>query len=458
MIEGFLFKLLVDDGAVVYVNGQEAFRDGFDPDTVVGHDVLSDSSGNESDFDEFEVNPDLFVEGENVIAIEVHNTSLGSNDMGFEMSLDAQEVLLPPGENPSFEWTTTWESGELTTFKAEVGVPSVARVGLTYRARVRHEDTTGRWSNWSEPLEFMVGKPSIQSFLDGMVISKIMYHPLPPSASELAAIPSLKEGDFEWIEIMNIGAGGLDLSNLRFTKGIEFDFVNGSKSTIAAGERLLVVANVEAFNLRHGFANTPDFVLGEFSNRLSNGGERVKLSFGAGTLVREVSYDDRLPWPESADGSGASLVWVDGFGEMAGDWRPSVGENGAPAIDDATEFTRVTEETATFNGPAASDLFLLAMKVEWNPDGVDDVISVYNVTDLTTEPTNPLATATVDLSQAEQDSLDVLNISETQVAFVDEVRIATTFGEAVGGSSIPEPSSLILGAMAGLLALGRRQR
>ncbi|MDA7898438.1 hypothetical protein N9A88_03815, partial [Akkermansiaceae bacterium] len=99
LIEGFLFKLLVDDGAVVYVNGQEAFRDGFDPDTVVGHDVLSDSSGNESDFDEFEVNPDLFVEGENVIAIEVHNTSLGSNDMGFEMSLLVKES--PSCGNPA---------------------------------------------------------------------------------------------------------------------------------------------------------------------------------------------------------------------------------------------------------------------------------------------------------------------------------------------------------------------
>ena len=339
LIESFLFKLLVDDGAAVYVNGQEAFRDGFDPDTVVGHNVFADSSGNESDFDEFEVNPDLFIEGENVIAIEVHNTSLGSNDMGFEMSLDAQEVLLPSGENPSFEWATTWESGELTTFNAEIAVPSVARVGRTYRARVRHEDTTGRWSNWSEPVEFMVGNPSIQSFLDGIVISKIMYHPLPPSASELAAIPSLEEGDFEWIEIMNIGVGELDLNSLRFTKGIEFDFVNGSKKTIGAGERLLVVANVEAFNLRHGFANTPDFVLGEFSNRLSNGGERVKLSFGAGTLVREVRYGDQLPWPELADGSGASLVWVDGFGETAGDWRPSVGENGAPAVDDGLPFT-----------------------------------------------------------------------------------------------------------------------
>jgi hypothetical protein len=188
-------------------------------------------------------------------------------------------------------------------------------------------------------VEFVAGAPSIQPFLDGIVISKIMYHPLPPSAEELAAIPSLDEGDFEWIEIMNIGSGELDLTNLRFTKGIEFDFVNGSRSTIAAGERLLVVANVEAFNLRHGHAQRPDFVVGEFSKNLSNGGELVKLSFGAGTLVREVEYGDQFPWPEVADGGGASLVLVDGFGEMADDWRPSVGANGAPAVDDGLPYT-----------------------------------------------------------------------------------------------------------------------
>lgn len=339
LIDSFTFKLLLDDGAVVYVNGQEAFRDGFYPETVVGHDVLADEPGNEGVFDEFEVSANLFVEGANVIAIEVHNRSLGSSDLGFEMTLDAREVLLPPGENPSFEWTAVWESGELPTFNPTIEMPSVARVGETYRARVRHQDATGRWSNWSDPVEFVAGAPSIQPFLDGIVISKIMYHPLPPSAEELAAIPSLDEGDFEWIEIMNIGSGELDLTNLRFTKGIEFDFVNGSRLTIAAGERLLVVSNVEAFNLRHGFAETPDFVLGEFSKSLSNGGERVKLSFGAGTLVREVEYGDEFPWPEVADGSGASLVWVDGFGETADDWRPSVGANGAPAVDDGLPYT-----------------------------------------------------------------------------------------------------------------------
>lgn len=341
LLKSVTFRLLLDDAAVVYVNGQEAFRDGFNPGTVVTHNSFADfvETGNETSIDDFEVNPGLFVEGVNVIAIEVHNFALLNSDLGFEMTIDAEEVLLVPGESPSFEWTTEWESGEVTTFVPEVEVPAVSRVGLTYRARVRHQDDTGRWSNWSEPVEFVVGEPSIQPFLDYLVISKIMYHPLPPNASELAMMPGLEEGDFEWIEIMNIGPEALDLTNVRFTKGIDFDFVAGSKTSIAAGERLLVVANEAAFNLRHGHAQTPDFVVGEFSRNLSNAGELVKLSFGAGTLIREVIYGDRFPWPGAADGSGASLVRVDGFGELASDWRPSVGQNGAPAVDDGLPFT-----------------------------------------------------------------------------------------------------------------------
>jgi hypothetical protein len=128
---------------------------------------------------------------------------------------------------------------------------------------------------------------------------------------------------------------------------------------------------------------------------------------------------------------------------------------GAVYYDNSTEFTRVTEDPATFNGPGASSVLLLAMKVEWNPAGTDDVISVYNVTDLTTEPTVALATATVDFSQAEQNTMNIFNISDTQVAFVDEIRVATTFAEAVG---VPEPSVALLGALGGLLMLRRRRK
>ncbi len=338
-IDHFIFRLLVDDGAVVWVNGQQAFSEGFNEGTVVTHVTPADINGDENVFDEFEVSPSLFTEGANVIAIEVHNRTTGSNDMGFEMSIDARDQLVPSGVDPTFEWTAIWESGELTTFDANIEVPAVTRVGRTYRARVRHEDNTGRWSAWSEPLQFVAGTPTIQPLLDGLVISKIMYHPLPPSPEELLAIPGLVEEDFEWVEIMNIGAIPLDLGNLRFTKGIEFDFIGWSKSTIAPGERLLVVGNIAAFNLRHGHATTPDYVVGQFDKNLSNSGELVKLSFGAGTLVSEVEYNDKNPWPVAADGSGASLVLIGGAGDVASDWRSSVGVDGAPAVDDAFRLT-----------------------------------------------------------------------------------------------------------------------
>ncbi len=350
LIDHFIFRLLLDDGAVVYVNGEEAFREGIADDEMVTHETLARENGDELVFDDFEVSKSLFVEGANVIAIEVHNRTLGSADMGFEMTLDAREVLLPPGESPSFEWASTWESGELTTFAPTVDVPPVTKVGRTYRARVRHQDDTGRWSNWSEPVEFLAGQPTIQPYLDSLVISKIMYHPLPPGEDELAVLPSAEEADFEWIEIMNIGSGSLDLTDLRFTKGIEFDFINGSKTAIAPGERLVIVANEEAFNLRHGYAATPEFVIGEFSKNLSNGGELVKLSFGAGTLIREVEYNDKFPWPDASDGSGASLVLVDGFGADGGDWRPSVGGNGAPGVDDGLAFTGDLNSYALLSG------------------------------------------------------------------------------------------------------------
>lgn len=338
LIESLTFRLLVDDGAVVYLNGQEVFREGFAPQTVVRHDSLAEENGDEEVFDEFEVGPGHLVEGANVIAIEVHNRALASNDLGFDMSVSAQEVLLPPGEDPAFEWTSTWESGELDTFAESIEVPTVARVGETCRVRVRHQDETGRWSHWSEPVEFVVGEPAIQPFLNDLVISQVMYHPLPPTAAELAALPSVEEGDFEWLEIMNIGSETLDLTDVRLTKGVDFDFVNGAKTTIAAGERLVVVDNEAAFNLRYGYESTPDFVVGEFTRNLSNGGELLKLSFGAGTPIREFTYGDQFPWPTEADGLGAALVLTDGFGERAEDWRPSVVVHGAPGAGDGASF------------------------------------------------------------------------------------------------------------------------
>ena len=64
--------------------------------------------------------------------------------------------LSAPGK---YEITPTWESTELTTYTPDLSLTSdVATVGRTYRLRVSFKDITGRWSHWSQPVEFTVGQ------------------------------------------------------------------------------------------------------------------------------------------------------------------------------------------------------------------------------------------------------------------------------------------------------------
>lgn len=54
------------------------------------------------------------------------------------------------GERWRYEIDATWESGEITSEDYAVQVPPVDLVaGRTYRVRVRHKDSTERWSHWS---------------------------------------------------------------------------------------------------------------------------------------------------------------------------------------------------------------------------------------------------------------------------------------------------------------------
>ena len=192
-----------------------------------------------------------------------------------------------------FEWSASWESGELKAFTSEIRPPaSAVRGGRTYRARVRHMDNTGRWSHWSAPVQFVASAPYASDHQQGLVISEIMYNPTGPD-------------DLEYLEIHNIGSSTLDLTDVRFTKGIDFDFASGS--TIEPGAYLLIVRNLAAFEERYG-TNLP--VAGEYQyedeGRLENDGERIKLALGAFPL-HDFVYDNNPPWPEGADARGFAL-------------------------------------------------------------------------------------------------------------------------------------------------------
>jgi len=246
-----------------------------------------------------------------------------------------------PAYNPAapliFEATPVWESGELTPFNASITVPGTAlRVGHTYRARVRHKDTTGRWSHWSAPIQFTCSASNyVQVLHENLMVTEFMYHPAPPTGGYL-------EADYEFIELQNVSPSlTLNLANVRFTKGIDFDFAGSAVTTLAPGARVLVVKNAAAFAQRHG-AGQPIAGSWDPADSLSNSGEQLKLSYGAGDPIHDFTYSDSAPWPAQADAGGYSLVLKNPAAHpdhaSPGNWRASYVFNGSPGGSDLTSY------------------------------------------------------------------------------------------------------------------------
>ncbi len=216
-----------------------------------------------------------------------------------------------------YEITPVWESGTLSEFAPAMTLPNNAlRPGSTYRVRVRFLNQLGGWSHWSEPIQFVAGEPDLSAY-HNIQITELMYHPGQPSEAELTA--GHRREDFEYLELHNGGSSVIDLTPIRFTKGIDFDFDSGTITMLDPGATIVIVSDLEAFQSRYG---TDIAVAGEYSDNLSNGGERVKLSFGAGTPLIEFTYDDNAEdgWPSESDGGGKSLVRAGDDLSMASAW------------------------------------------------------------------------------------------------------------------------------------------
>jgi hypothetical protein len=196
----------------------------------------------------------------------------------------------------------------------------------------------GHLSNWGETLELRCADGTLMDTLvtpvdpsDAqrfLVVSEVMYHP------EL-------DGLAEYIELLNIGPDTLDLSSVNFTAGIAFDFSGSAITSLASGERVLVVRDLVAFESAHG-EGLP--VAGEFANlsALGNLGEMIKLEDSTNSTIVEFRYRDDFPWPVDSDGNGFSLVLIDPAsrpdpGEVA-NWRSSIARGGTPGSTDASSF------------------------------------------------------------------------------------------------------------------------
>lgn len=94
LVKNLTLEARFDDGFVAYLNGQEIGRASvpagpLSADTAASSHEVTDGSV------VFHPNPGLLVQGDNVFAVEVHNTSLGSSDLSFIPTLYGDDGSAP---------------------------------------------------------------------------------------------------------------------------------------------------------------------------------------------------------------------------------------------------------------------------------------------------------------------------------------------------------------------------
>ncbi len=183
------------------------------------------------------------------------------------------------------------------------------------------------------------GRPSDAQLY--LVVSELMYHP-----------PG--DGLAEFIELLNISSSvTLNLTDVRFTQGVEFNFTGSAITSLTPGGRTLVVRDLAAFNAAYG-TGLP--VAGIFANgtALSNGGELIKLEHGDNQTIREFTYGYGPPWPAEANGTGYSLVLIapetNPDHALPANWRSSAFVGGSPGGTDVVPFPADPLGDANRNG------------------------------------------------------------------------------------------------------------
>ena len=343
-----------DDGYVAYLNGVKVHEQ-FAPDEPGWNSFATEShEADAEDYEIFDVSHGIgeLVAGTNVLAIHGMNRNLGSADFlimpelvgavseaggSLEPEIEFGEIHFNPSSGNQDEeyvelinnnsiWVdvSDWKLAGGIKFDLPAGtvIPPGSTLYLspdvkTFRSRAESPSGgernmvlggySGHLSSFGESIELLdatgarnamttyVGEPSdAQKYL---AITEVMYHPEP-------------DGLAEFIELKNISDSvTLDLAGVTFTEGVSFDFTGSSVTTLAPGARVLVVKNLAAFEAAHS-GGLP--VAGVFAadSSLSNGGESVKLEDASGGTIKEFRYNDKAPWPTSADTEGFSLVLI----------------------------------------------------------------------------------------------------------------------------------------------------
>ncbi len=209
---------------------------------------------------------------------------------------------------------------------------------------------------------------------DHLRVSEILYKPVPPSAEELASIPTLSASSFEFVELTNTGSSPLDLGGAHFVAGIAFTFP--SPTVLAPGDHILVVADQAAFELRYGLGFN---IAGQYTGKLDNDGEEVQILDAVGENILEFEYNDA--WYPPTGQQGYSLVVLDpanipvtGY-DLPENWGISLAVGGDPgSASTVTSMTFASWKYREFTAAEIADPLVTGPEIDLDGDQLDTVL------------------------------------------------------------------------------------
>ncbi|MHC4243872.1 MAG: lamin tail domain-containing protein, partial [Planctomycetota bacterium] len=301
--DSMVLKIRYDDGFIAYLNGVEVARRNFLGTPTVSSTANQDRPNTEAfNFEYIDISDFLseLQTGDNLLAIQGLNSSISSSEFLISAELVASKSISSPDDEDNSDITTgvLLYDGSIT---------------LTHSSQVKARILNGRsWSAMTEAT-FAIGP-----LTGNLRITEIMYNPYNPNT--------------EYVELKNIGAETVNLNLVKFTNGIDFTFPN---MELAPNEYVVVVQDREAFETRYGQRIN---IAGEYSGKLNDGGERIRLEDAIGQIILDFDYKDG--WHSITDGDGFSLTVIDpvntdpyGWNEKDS-WRASAYLSGSPGEDD----------------------------------------------------------------------------------------------------------------------------
>ena len=159
----------------------------------------------------------------------------------------------------------------------------------------------------------------------------------------------------------------------------------------------------------------------------------IANSFGT-LILGDTALTGGAPWNAAPIGTGGNAIGVSFVGAATWD---AIGIQGV-TYQGGTLTENIAERTT-----AGDALFMVVGKIDWAPNGSDDIVSLYLIEDSTAAlPAAPFSTMAVDLNQT---TFNVVSIGDSQASVFDEIRFGASYAE-VTYSPTPANGDIVVAA------------